>query len=89
MKFACRLAFMAIILAPLMARADVTVVKKQSAKLRAFENLEAHLAQLESYSVVYWEKDKKTYVVMKSAPAPQKQKTDQLTVELRSSKKKS
>jgi hypothetical protein len=89
MKFACRLAFMAIILMPLMARAEVTVVKKQTAKLRAFENLDARLAQLESYSVLYWEKNKQTYVVMKSAPAPQKQKADQLTVELRPSKNKS
>ncbi len=89
MKFAWRIAFLGILLSPLMARAEVTVIKRETAKLRAFQNLDAKLAQLESYSVVYWEKPGKKYIVMKSAPAPQEQKAGELTVELRPSKNKS
>ena len=84
MKYLWRIAFIGVLLSP-MAKAEVTVVtkKKQSAKLKAFENLDAKLEALESYSVVYWENNRKRYVVMKSGPAPQGRKSsDQLSVEL-------
>ena len=88
MKYVWRLAFVGVFLAPV-AKADVTIIKKQSAKLHAFENLEAKLAALENYSVEYVESDK-SHLVLRSAPAPQNHKAqDQLTVELRPAKKKS
>lgn len=87
MKYVWRLAFIGVILCPV-AKAEMTVIAKKTAQLKAFENLDAKLGSLESYSVVYWESDKKRYVVMKSAPAPQN-KTDQMSVELRSANGKS
>lgn len=86
MKYVWRLAFLGVILSPLAARAEVTVVKKQTAEMRAFENFDQKIEDLESYSVVYFEGGKKTYIVMKSAPARQT-KPNEVTVQLLPAKK--
>jgi hypothetical protein len=86
MKYVWRIVFIGVFLAPV-AKAEVTTIKKKSAtaKLEAFENLEAKLAALEDYSVEYVNADK-SREVLKSAPARQIHK-NQMTVELRAKKK--
>lgn len=85
MKYVWRLAFIGVILSP-MARAEVVVFKKNTASLRAFQNYDKKMKELNNYSVLYWE-TKKRYVVMKSAPARQQSRPfDGMTVALRPSK---
>jgi hypothetical protein len=81
MKYVWRLAFIGVILSPV-AKAEDTI-------LRAFENFEQRIENLENYSVLYWETQaKRRYVVMKSAPARQTHKSDDgLSVELRPANK--
>lgn len=70
MKYVWRMAFFALVLIPVtQVHAEVTVVKKKSSDLRAFENLEARLKYLESYNVVYVAGDGKSQEVLKSGPA--------------------
>jgi hypothetical protein len=86
MKYVWRIAFLALILIPMAhAHAEATTVVKNASDLRAFNNLDARLAQLDSYSVVFVSGDK--HEVIKSAPARHVRK-DGLTVELRKHKHK-
>jgi hypothetical protein len=67
---------------------EVTVIKKKTAQLRAFQNFDQKIAQLEDYSVTYVEKDHRE-IKLKSAPARQAHKSEALSVELLPAKKKS
>ena len=88
MKYVWRIAFLALILIPVaQVHAEVTTVKKhQVARMRAFRNLNAHLEQLEAYSVIYVVGKKSE--TLRSTPA-RHMKKDDVTVELRAAKHKS
>lgn len=87
MKYVWRIAFIGVILSPV-ARAEVTMIKKKSAQLRAFQNYDEKIAALEDYTVAYLDGKKRTYVALKSAPARQTEKNE-VNLELRPVKKKS
>ena len=88
MKYVWRLAFLALILIPVaQVNAEVVTVKKHKvARLRAFRDLNAHLEQLEAYSVIYVAGKKAE--TLRTAPVRHVKK-DNMTVELREVKRKS